>query len=748
MNCLKNSIYNVNFIVIYIIMNILFVNYSKSVNSGLVFLSNQAIACELPSGGMTYSANEIENKSFQLDRKLVTEQVVDKVITTVNICKSEVEIEIKKIKQQISQLIEQKSVLEGSTNINDIIRRKETLLLEKESIQKSFQKDIENHDLKGMFAVIVESSDPFTNADTLISAGRHFMGVKAVRTIIGQLLKSKSYLMNNELTSHISIQSSGLFKIDTELLRETSQFFHNKTQYVCSAIIKVSPLKQKAKQVLRTFSTNIKNCCTVDLLSDNWQQVFYEHLNDHTNDRYSKAVMDKLIGSSNQWKNLIKSYNSQALQNVEQKKQQLKRYIEIKNNEILKASMDIDKARNILNKIYKKLDISNSKTPEKQLMLAISQANEKVNVLSNKIISIMRKSMEIRQELVQTTRDPIHEIRQKVIALYFLMKETHSKQETIIENSIVNNGYLIKNEKKQNLNVTKIPEKIYVFPYTKSGKIYVLIVMQFSMLNMTNIGESGSADLVGSSAKFNQTKIKRIDGTLPEMRFVYIPSGSFKMGSPTNEYGRDSDEKLHWVTITKSFYIQTTEVTQKQWKHVILIDHALYTEYGDSYPIINVSWYDIQKFIEKLNNMSKSLKYRLPTEAEWEYSARIGTFTAFSNGGIVETGCGLDPNLDKIGWYCGNTQKLQKVAQKNSNKFGLYDMHGNVWEWCQNYYGSYTREIIVNPVGPISGKERVIRGGSWTSYSRDCRSSRRSKRLPSKKHDNIGFRLVAEKRIN
>ena len=226
------------------------------------------------------------------------------------------------------------------------------------------------------------------------------------------------------------------------------------------------------------------------------------------------------------------------------------------------------------------------------------------------------------------------------------------------------------------------------------------------------------------------------------MVFVPIQPGTFMMGSPSSESGRDSDETQHEVTLTQGFYMQTTEVTQGQWKAVMGSNPSYFPNCGDNCPVEKVSWNDVQSFITKMNERGEGT-YRLPTEAEWEYCARAGTITAFYNGGISETGCNLDPNLNQIGWYCGNaSSKTHPVAQKQPNAWGLYDMSGNVWEWCQDWYGSYPTSSVTDPTGPTSGSSRVLRGGYWYNYARYCRSANRRYNSPGGTDYDLGFRLV------
>jgi formylglycine-generating enzyme required for sulfatase activity len=226
------------------------------------------------------------------------------------------------------------------------------------------------------------------------------------------------------------------------------------------------------------------------------------------------------------------------------------------------------------------------------------------------------------------------------------------------------------------------------------------------------------------------------------MEFVRIPPGEFMMGSPENEPGRYSDEKQHKVVLTQGFYMQTTEVTQEQWKSVMGSNPSDFKD-CDQCPVENVSWNDAQEFIRKLNQKEGKEVYRLPTEAEWEYAARAGSRTAFANGDITELECKSDPNLEKMGWYCGNSEnKPHAVGQKSPNAWGLYDMHGNVWEWCQDWYGDYPDGTVSDPVGPPTGSNRVGRGGSWDNDAQVCRSADRGRSDPGNRSRNLGFRLL------
>ncbi|MEA1946117.1 MAG: formylglycine-generating enzyme family protein, partial [Thermodesulfobacteriota bacterium] len=245
-----------------------------------------------------------------------------------------------------------------------------------------------------------------------------------------------------------------------------------------------------------------------------------------------------------------------------------------------------------------------------------------------------------------------------------------------------------------------------------------------------------------------KTKAKAVPGkktfTGPNgMKFVYISPGTFTMGSLEEESGRYDNEIQHKVTLTQGFYIQITEVTQGQWTAVMGNNPSFFNGCGDNCPVEQVSWNDAQQFIWRLNQLEGADKYRLPTEAEWEYACRAGSTTAFASGGITALEYSHDSNPANVTWFSGNSAKtIHPVAQKNANAWGLYDMHGNVSELCRDWYGEYPPDQITDPQGPASGIDRTVRGGGWDCHARHCRSACRGAVSSGQKIYDVGFRLV------
>ena len=214
---------------------------------------------------------------------------------------------------------------------------------------------------------------------------------------------------------------------------------------------------------------------------------------------------------------------------------------------------------------------------------------------------------------------------------------------------------------------------------------------------------------------------------------VYVEGGTFTMGATSEQKKPDDDEKpTHRVSLS-SFYIGKYEVTQALWKAVMGSNPSHFE--GDNLPVENVSWNDCQTFLRKLNAMTGK-NFRLPTEAEWEFAARGGNRSR----GYQYSGSNV---LSDVAWYYDNSgSKTHNVGTKAPNELGIYDMSGNVWEWCQDWKGSYIGSAQTNPKGPSSGSYRVDRGGSWFNFAWSCRVACRYCHTPDYRYFDLGFRLA------
>ena len=239
------------------------------------------------------------------------------------------------------------------------------------------------------------------------------------------------------------------------------------------------------------------------------------------------------------------------------------------------------------------------------------------------------------------------------------------------------------------------------------------------------------------------------------LRMIWIEPGTFMMGSPEDELGRKDNETQHQVTLSQGYWLGKYEITQAQYEAVMGTNPSYYK--GANLPVECVSWYDAKEFCSKLTDLEmeagrlpEGYRYTLPTEAQWEYACRAGTTTALNSGKNLsdEEQCS---EMDEVGWYWYNAgiKSYEKglictraVGQKMPNAWGLYDMHGNVAEWCADFYEDYPASAVVDPTGPDAGIERVARWGSWWNYAWGCRSAYRGSDAPDAKYTNLGFRVA------
>ena len=260
------------------------------------------------------------------------------------------------------------------------------------------------------------------------------------------------------------------------------------------------------------------------------------------------------------------------------------------------------------------------------------------------------------------------------------------------------------------------------------------------------------------------------------IEFAFIPAGTFTMGTPSNELGRLVDEAPHDVMISYNFAMSTTEITQSHWQQVSKQNPSHFESCGDECPVENIDWFSALAYANRLSDAAglercyalsscedpssgwhdgahdgcddlifvgpSCLGYRLPTEAEWEYAYRAMTTSAYYSGPNSFTNCSIDSNLDKIGWYCGNSEATtQPVGQKQPNSWGLFDVAGNVREWTSDWYAAYQGEQT-DPTGPATGTNPVVRGGSWQLGAGNARAGRRTYFTVDGQSSEIGFRLV------
>ncbi len=277
----------------------------------------------------------------------------------------------------------------------------------------------------------------------------------------------------------------------------------------------------------------------------------------------------------------------------------------------------------------------------------------------------------------------------------------------------------------------------HAIPLPASGRLH--LSTDYQELTIDSIERPAWADAIGRDAYGLYVDFS-VGGVQTRMRWI-VP-GEFVMGSPEHEAERFDNETQHRVILSRGFWLADTACTQALWQAVMGDNPSGFQ--GEDRPVETVSWDDVQGFIERLNALLSDPGFRLPTEAEWEYACRAGTTTPFGFGEQITS---EQVNYDGNRPYAGGQRGLDRgetvpVKALPCNSWGLYQMHGNVWEWCQDWYGRYPAGAMTDPPGPEEGALRVLRGGSWIFVGRHARSAQRYAVKLGDRVDFLGFRLA------
>lgn len=299
-------------------------------------------------------------------------------------------------------------------------------------------------------------------------------------------------------------------------------------------------------------------------------------------------------------------------------------------------------------------------------------------------------------------------------------------------------SFLKKHEARIGLNTQAMADKLL-----KLGKV----INQLSNQQTFSLNAVGASDFEPTTSSGLIIPL----GSGASMMFRFCDGGDFVMGSPTMEEGRHESEAVAATTLTQGFWIAETECTQKQWSALVADNPSCFRD--KDLPVDSVTWDQAHEFITRLNSMPyltghwrNTWAFALPTEAQWERACRAGQPTAFNNGTFYSRRFNSTSPAASIAWFADNTEATTQLAgTKSPNPWGLHDMHGNVWEWCRDWY--YPRLIGgIDPEGPHNGTERVLRGGAYSSPESELRAARRSRLAPDAQYSSVGFRVALVRR--
>jgi len=369
------------------------------------------------------------------------------------------------------------------------------------------------------------------------------------------------------------------------------------------------------------------------------------------------------------------------------------------------------------------------------------QLHKSIETVEKDKLKILSLTLAVKQEKIEVISQPV--VGKPTTRVTFIWENADNVKMLLNNQSFFLTGNTPKNIEVQSgegyLLKIEQPDKKYEYPEflvfeAKADTLYLQI-------------EGGNIKIENPALRA-ETKRKNAEAINSiTQNMVKIQGGTFTMGCTREQSDCGSDEKpAHQVTIS-GFYMSKYEVTQAQWRAVMGASASLSNPSSfkdcDDCPVESVNYSDVQAFINQLNLITGK-KFRLPTEAEWEYAARGGSASSVSTGSTSATMYSGSNNLDEVAWYNGNSgSRTHPVGQKKPNSLGLYDMSGNVWEWCSDMYDDtyYKTSPANNPKGPTSGSYRVVRGGSWVSDATSCRSANRFNDAPDDRYINFGFRL-------
>jgi formylglycine-generating enzyme required for sulfatase activity/uncharacterized protein YcgL (UPF0745 family) len=637
--------------------------------------------------------------------------------------------ELEKKWKLITDLLSLKSELRAKAGVEEmrlqLVEKKQA----KEKIKTDLEEALKNIDFQGFYAMIVpvppDKIFSISNAE-LKQIGRSALAAQAIETYKGMFISSLTEVRNAVLLSdYIKAIVSGSMSIENDRIQE--QFSHQGNQYfLWLGKVSVKPLQ---KEIAETTMGQRSNTVIIDVFHSNYAEKL-------VNNGVNSALIERVKNLRDAEIEAIKRKNTSS---TEQEKRILSEYenrFQKLDSEIIELENTIANFSRILKQfIETNTNVKfNSNDIKGSVELAMNEIDRNIMAMNNERMSIKEKELKSRTiSGTQMINDPAEEIADRVMSVYNLMVTSYTTENNFksvieVENAVTKN-YL----EQRTVTLKREVETLWIYPRMVGSSIHVLVVAGFKVVGeQTQQGGGSGVSIVSTGRDYTETA----SGINLEM--VFVQGGTFTMGC-TSEQGSDcdSDEKPTFSATVSDFYIGKYEVTQAEWRAVMGSDPAeLYFKGCDNCPVERVSWNDIQEFLKKLNQKTGKT-YRLPTEAEWEFAARGGK----KSKGYKYAGSN---NIDEVAWYSSNSgSKTKPVGTKKANELGIYDMSGNVWEWCSDWYSSYTNSNKTNPTGPSSAQtNRVLRGGSWDSNARRCRVSYRSNGSPVSRDYEYGVRVV------
>ena len=691
-----------------------------------------------PKSSLIFDKDSIKKSS--MSQKIRTERVsftlldVDELKIQIKRNNIEVENQISKLKNKMTNLFMDKQEL---LRLVDIKKMQEQIKVKQQSqkdIEQQIKQDLTNITFQGLYLVILNDIDIWASKEKLADQAEKLLAPTAIENYNGVFVSSLTVVENNILLiDSIKAQISGEMTVEKQYI---SKAIENRTKFLYLIKVNVAPLK-KSLAPTKDYAEKTGKHLVVNLLSD------YNYKTKLQNAGVSADENKSVEFEINSSKAAIDGSNSTS----SRRQQQI-----IRNgySNMAKIDADIEQLKtNLANRssilkhtVQTKTSVTYDSTNiETSINNALRYFDNQEEQLKNQLIAAKEKELIARYMVnVSAEGNPTDDIAKTAFDLYTQIKLSYSKVEQFVRETEVANNMLVSDKTGSGQDIYRDVEKVWLYPVAGDNDNFILTMV--AKFKISSIGKS-------SAAAIRTT-------TKPDPDLVYVTGGTFMMGS--NKTSENNGRPIHKVYL-KDFYMDKYEVTNTQfcqflnkkgnqsesgaeWLDIkssfckIVKNGNKYVPVGgyDKYPVTNVSWYGANAYASWAGK-------RLPTEAEWEYAARGGN----KSKGSEYSGSN---DVGSVAWYVDNSdQKTHPVGMKQPNELGLYDMSGNVWEWCADWHNSdyYSKSPYENPTGPSSGKHRVLRGGSWTSYYADL--TRCASRYSAPPHDHgrwgdFGFRCV------
>ena len=686
-----------------------------------------------PDSPLSFSKNKLTTSSISQKirntRAFFKPIDIDELRVKIRKNNNDVDNAISLAKSKMSNLFMDKQELLKLKDIKKIKERITEMEKNREKIKREIQQDLGNINFQGLFAVVLKDIDILDSKENLSKKAEQLLAPRAIEDLNGVFVSSLTISDGNRIISDkIKSSISGEMSIEKQYISKT---IDGRSKFLYLVKVNVAPLKKTIKTGSGGLVSS-RNNLVINLFSDfNYKstlQNFGVPADEIQNIEFE-------VKSSQEPVSLVNSTSSRRQQQVLQRGSE----------NLRKLEQDIDELKNSL---YNRSDVLKRAIEQRtsvtfrendivgSIDAALKYFDNKIQRLKKELMTAKEKELVGRYDVNVTVEGrPDQDIAKTAVDVYKQIKQSYSKVEQFMEETEVENYRETNYQRGSSVDVFRDVENIWLYPVAGDNDNFLLtVVAKFKISSTRKSG--GSSPAVTTSKQSSD--------------MIFVKGGTFQMGS--NDY--DSEKPIHKVYVN-DFYISKYEVTNEQfckflnekgnqkeggvtWLDIKDSDCKIVKQSGryvpvsgyNNHPVIEVTWYGARAYCKWAGG-------RLPTEAEWEYAARGGN----KSKGYKYSGSN---NINKVGWYTENSGgKTHPVGTKQANELSIYDMSGNVWEWCADWYGSdyYSKSPYENPKGPSSGSSRLLRGGSWVNNTYDCRVAIRSWYIPDFSNDSDGFRF-------